>query len=97
MVACGEITPEQVLLQPGVSQELARFRKNHFEKVRYNLFFSIPEFRQEAVTGRVELSFWMNGKHPIILDFRGEPEQITSVWLNDKEIAYSVREEHILI
>lgn len=97
MVACGEITPEQVLLQPGVSQELARFRKNHFEKVRYNLFFSIPEFRQEAVTGRVELSFWMNGKHPIILDFWGEPEQISTVWLNDKEIAYSVREEHILI
>ena len=39
--ACGNITSNQALLEPGVSRELAHFRKTHFDKVRYNLFFSI--------------------------------------------------------
>ena len=95
--ACGNITSNQALLEPGVSRELAHFRKTHFDKVRYNLFFSIPEVRQDAVVGRVELSFLLNEKLPIILDFRGEPEQVVSVLLNDKEVAYSVKDEHIVI
>ena len=92
--ACGNITSNQALLEPGVSRELAQFRKTHFDKVRYNLFFSIPEVRQDVVVGRVELSFLLKEKLPIILDFRGEPEQVVSVLLNDKEVAYSVKDEN---
>ncbi|MDO4754978.1 MAG: M1 family aminopeptidase [Parabacteroides sp.] len=97
MTACCSHTPEQALLQAGVSRELADFRKTHFEQVRYNLFFSIPEVRQEAVTGHVTLAFRMKEQHPIIIDFRGEAKQITSVCLNEKEVAYAVRDEHIVI
>ena len=95
--ACENVTLNQAFLQCGVSQELAHFRKAHFDKVCYNLFFSIPELRQEAVTGKVELSFCLKEKHPVILDFRGGAEQIVSVLLNDKEVTYSVKDEHIVI
>ena len=64
--ACENVTLNQAFLQCGVSQELAHFRKAHFDKVCYNLFFSIPELRQEAVTGKVELSFCLKEQHPVI-------------------------------
>ena len=57
--ACGSPAPDAALLQPGVSRELAQFRKEHFKEVRYNLFFSIPESREEAVTGKAD-----NACHP---------------------------------
>lgn len=39
LTACGSPVPDAALLQPGVSRELAQFRKEHFKEVRYNLFF----------------------------------------------------------
>ena len=48
LTACGSPTPDAVLLKPGVSRELAQFRKEHFKEVRYNLFFSIPESRESG-------------------------------------------------
>ena len=56
LTACGSPTPDAALLQPGVSRELAQFRKEHFKEVRYNLFFSIPESREEAVTGKADIT-----------------------------------------
>lgn len=40
LTACGSPTPDAVLLKPGVSRELAQFRKEHFKEVRYNLFYN---------------------------------------------------------
>ena len=46
LVACSSVKQDEAgLSRPGVSLELAQFRKEHFSNVRYNLFFSIPEFR----------------------------------------------------
>ena len=95
--ACGTPASDTVLLQPGVSRELAQFRKEHFEGVRYNLFFSIPESRKEAVTGKAEITLALRKKQPVIIDFRGEPEQVASVLLNGKKVSYAVKDEHIVI
>ena len=73
LTACGDSVPDAVLLQSGVSRELAQFRKEHFKEVRYNLFFSIPEFREKAVTGKAEITLSIREKQPIIIDFMGEP------------------------
>ncbi|WP_298549411.1 M1 family aminopeptidase [uncultured Parabacteroides sp.] len=95
--ACGSPAPDAALLQPGVSRELARFRKEHFEGVRYHLFFSIPENRGEAVTGKAEITLAVREKQPVIIDFRGEPEQVASVLLNGRKVPYTVKDEHIVI
>ncbi len=98
LVACGSAERDKAdLCQSGVSIELARFRKAHFSDVRYNLFFSIPESRDEALRGKVELSLRLDERQPLIVDFRGEPEQVTSVTLNGENISYVVRDEHIVI
>ena len=97
LTACGNPAPDAVLLQPGVSRELAQFRKEHFEGVRYNLFFSIPESREEAVTGTAEMTLAVREKQPVIIDFRGEPEQVASVLLNGRKVPYTVKDEHIVI
>ena len=42
LVACSSVKQDEAgLSRPGVSLELAQFRKEHFSNVRYNLFFSI--------------------------------------------------------
>ena len=47
LVACSSVKQDEAgLSRPGVSLELAQFRKEHFSNVRYNLFF------YPAVSGR---------------------------------------------
>lgn len=84
-------------MQPGVSRELAQFRKEHFKEVRYNLFFSIPESREEAVTGKADITLAIHERLPVIIDFRGESEQVASVLLNGRKVPYTVKDEHIVI
>ena len=65
LVACSSVKQDEAgLSRPGVSLELAQFRKEHFSNVRYNLFFSIPESRDEAIRGKVELSLRLDEKQP---------------------------------
>ena len=45
----------------------------------------------------MELSLRLDEKQPLIIDFRGEPEQVTSVTLNGGDIPYEVKDEHIVI
>lgn len=98
LVACDTVKQgEMGLMDPGVSWELAQFRKEHFLDVRYHLFFSIPESRDEAIQGEEELVLRLEENEPLILDFRGDPDQVTAVSLNGEPVAYEVRNEHILI
>lgn len=76
---------------------MAQFRKEHFKEVRYNLFFSIPESREEAVTGKADITLAIHERLPVIIDFRGESEQVASVLLNGRKVPYTVKDEHIVI
>ena len=97
-LVCGcQVKENAALMEPGVSRELASFRKEGLSDVRYRLFFSIPESREEAVSGTVELSSRMETKQPMIIDFRGGQEQVRSLSVNGKEVPYEVRDEHIRI
>lgn len=97
LTACTSPSPDAALLKAGVSRELAQYRKTNFDQVRYHLYFSIPEGRQEAVTGKAELLLSVVEKQAIIIDFRGNPQQITSVLLNDQQVSYTAENEHIVI
>lgn len=70
---------------------MARFRKEHFGQVRYNLFFSIPESRQEPVRGKAVIQLSLKEKLPLIIDFRGDASQVASVLLNGGEVPYEVK------
>lgn len=83
--------------EAGVSLSLAEFRKAHYGAPRYNLFFSVPEARNEAVWGQVEVRIQTDGQQPVVLDFRALPEQVGRVTLNNSEVPYELKEEHICI
>ena len=95
--ACATQQKDIVLQEAGVSHELAQFRKEHFGQVKYDLFFSIPESKQEPVKGRAAIRLSLKEKLPVIIDFRGEASQIASVALNGEQVPYEVRNEHIII
>lgn len=95
--ACGAQQKDAALQEAGVSHELAQFRKEHFGQVKYNLFFSVPESKQEPLKGNAEIQLTLKEKQPIIIDFRGEPSQVALVLLNGMPVPYEVKNEHILI
>lgn len=97
LTACGTQQRDAVLQEAGVSHELARFRKEHFGQVKYNLFFSIPESKQEPLKGNAEIQLTLKEKQPVIIDFRGESSQVALVLLNGQPVPYEVKNEHILI
>lgn len=89
--------PEDKWLEPGVDCGLASFRKEHFGQVRYKLYFSVPEKRTEPVQGEVEISIQLKEQQPLVIDFRGEPEQLKAVSLNGKRVPFTLKDEHILL
>ena len=98
-MACqpGQVDQQQALTVPGVSLELANFRKANYSDVRYLLRFSIPELKQQPVEGVAQIAFRISDPHPLILDFRGDSLQVHQVRLNGKAVDYTVKDEHILI
>ena len=70
LLACDDEKRLGELERPGVSRELADFRKANFREVRYDLRFSIPEERVEPVTGQVTVAVTIEEDGPLILDFR---------------------------
>ena len=93
------LTPviDSVFTAPGVSQELAQFRKAQYGPITYELFFDLPRQKQEAVTGCVTALFEVAEQVPLIFDFRADSTQLLSVALNGEPVTYSFADEHMLI
>ena len=96
LAAC-QPAPTNRLLEPGVSSELAQYRKKNLTDVNYNLQFSIPESKAEPLIGRAEIAFKLTKGKSLVLDFKATPEQLDSVKLNGKAAAYQFADEHIVL
>ena len=95
LLACDDEKRLDELERPGVSRELADFRKANFKEVRYDLRFSIPEERVEPVTGQVTVGVTIEEDGPLILDFRNG--EVRSLSLNGDTVPYRVADEHVVI
>ena len=84
-------------LEPGVSKTLASFRKEQLGAVSYDLFFSIPRERSEAVRGTVGMTVSLQEPQPWVVDFRATPEQVLSVRLNGEVVPYRMESEHLIV
>ncbi len=85
------------LLAPGVSKELAQFRKENYRDVQYKLHFNIPQEKDSLVKGNVEILLCTEKEIPAIMDFRADGNMVDSVLLNGKPTVYSFEDEHITI
>jgi aminopeptidase N len=77
---------------PGISQTLAEQRARDISSLRYDLTLTIPEKRQESVTGREAIRFRLARVGPVLLDFAQPQDRVSSVLVNG--VAITVRSEH---
>ena len=84
-------------LSPGVSRDLAEYRRRTISDLRYEVAFEVPERRDEAVIGSVNVLFHLARPAPIMLDFTGPPEAVRRVAVADRPVAYELRGEHLLL
>lgn len=87
----------QTDVEKGVSKALATERKSMIGSVTYDLYFSIPEEREDAIMAESVISFELLKQTPVILDFKADPQQILSITSDGKKIPYSFKNEHIII
>lgn len=81
----------------GVSRELATWRKATIGEPRYRIHFDIPSERSQAIKGSTTISFTLDKREEIVVDFR-DTERIKSVTNSNGEIInYTLSNEHIII
>jgi len=86
------------MLEPGVSIELAQYRKKFISDLHYHLFMSIPAERDSAVTGMVVVDFHQSrAQRGVVLDFRGGEENIHKVLVNGNPEDYQYLNQHIIL
>ena len=96
ITGCKRIDRE--LTEPGVSVELAEYRKKNISDLHYHLFFNVPSDEKEKVSGRVEIKFDLeDNNRPVILDFRAGKESILKVSANGSNTNYRFENGHIII
>lgn len=84
-------------ITPGVSHELAIARRVAISDVRYRLHFDLPTERTAAVRGEVTVTFTLDRKRDVVLDFRGDASQIHGVTVGGRASQAAVRDEHIIL
>ncbi|MEQ8475180.1 M1 family aminopeptidase [Fulvivirga sp.] len=86
------------LLDPGISKELAEFRKANIENVVYKLEFNIPEDDKQQINASLELNFAYKAEVvDLILDFNAPSDLIKKVSANGKVVEAQIDKEHIVI
>lgn len=81
----------------GVSRELAEMRKTSLSGLKYKLYFNIPGLKSESVDGNVSISFVLQKRQDVVLDFREDSVNVKKVIVNGRETDYEFKNEHIVI
>lgn len=88
------------LYENGVSLELAQVRKKAITEIAYHLDFKLPKDENEKISSNLSLHLNLNKDiypHPLILDFKENQNNITTIKANGEEIHYEFENEHIII
>lgn len=86
------------MLEPGVSLELAQYRKKYLSDIHYHLSMHIPAEKDSAVSGKVIIDFHQSrAQRGVVVDFRGGQENIRQVLINGKLDDYQYLNQHIIL
>ncbi|MFH6992093.1 M1 family metallopeptidase [Flavobacterium sp. FlaQc-48] len=92
------IQKENLLLENGVSEQLAIFRKHQISNVTYGLSFEIPQLKQQEINSGLTLNLTISDlSQPLYLDFKEKTANIKSIQVNGKSIAIVHEKGHIVI
>lgn len=94
--SCSDITVPPN--EPGVSLELAEFRKSIISDIHYELHFLIPEDQQQPIQAGSIIQFILSHDPvDIPLDFRESPEHLKSIVVNGTPVDIRHENEHIIL
>jgi aminopeptidase N len=92
------IPANEIVVETGVSQSLANFRKQVLQHIGYNIILSIPERKPDSIAAFETISFsWKKNSRPLQIDFKEEREHLQRVIVNGHSIPVVFEKEHILI
>jgi len=87
-----------IVLENGVSEQLAIFRKQQITNVSYELLFEIPETKEEEINSNLMVDLTLSDvSQPLYLDFKEKTQNIKSIEVNGKNIAIVHKKGHIII
>lgn len=86
------------VLENGVSEELAIFRKQQVSGVSYSLSFVIPDKKAQEIVSNLVVGFKLSDlSRPVYLDFNEKTQNIKAILVNGKNVAIVHEKEHIAI
>ncbi|MCP2026727.1 aminopeptidase N [Flavobacterium sp. HSC-32F16] len=89
---------ENVLLENGVSEQLAHFRKKQISDLQYTLFFEIPNQKAENINSQLFVYLNLSDlSQPLILDFKEKTSHLKTVEANGKKLSVVHENGHIVI
>jgi aminopeptidase N len=89
---------ESVILENGVSEALAQFRKKQISEVRYDLSFEIPNQKNQDINSQLTVNLNLSDlNQPLVLDFKEKTSNIKSIEVNGKSTAILHEKGHIVI
>ncbi len=89
---------QSIVLENGVSEQLAIFRKQQITNVSYELLFEIPETKEEEINSNLMVDLTLSDvSQPLYLDFKEKTQNIKSIEVNGKNIAIVHKKGHIII
>ncbi|MEO7048065.1 MAG: M1 family aminopeptidase, partial [Ferruginibacter sp.] len=99
LFSCNNSNNDSVIIESGVSQSLATYRKSILTNIQYTLSLDIPEDNTQPIPADEVLSFSLDSSinNPLQIDFKPDVSQIKSIEVNGKSIKPKQEKEHILI
>lgn len=89
---------EKLVLENGVSEQMARFRKQQISNVQYVLFFGIPNQKNEDINSNLSLNVTLADlSAPLYLDFKEKTQNIKAIRVNGKSTAIVHEKGHVVI
>ncbi len=97
-IACKKEKTQLPEITNGISLELAKFRKQQVSDVVYNLHFSIPLKKEDAIPSELKINFNLtNTENNLILDFNEKTSHLKNIRVNDTSATIVHTNEHIVI
>ena len=81
----------------GISEGLARERAGAISNLRYELAFSIPAERREAVLGRATVRFALPRAMRVVFDFARSRERIREVRVGGRVVTVTFTDDHLVL
>jgi len=97
-ISCTQKQEGKIVLETGISFELATYRKQQISEVVYDVHLKIPNEKEEPIPSRLNLKFNVHDLvNDVFLDFNEQASKLKSIKINGKKSVINHQKEHVII